>query len=116
MRRTEERLRDILDAIEAIERYASQGRIAFEDQELIQVWIVHHLQIIGEATNALPDDLTGLYPQVPWTQVVAFRNIVVHEYFRVSLNLVWSIAVNDLPMLKDQVGQVLLDVSGGNDR
>jgi uncharacterized protein with HEPN domain len=116
MRRTEERLRDILDAIEAIERYANQGRSAFEDQELIQVWIVHHLQIIGEATNALPDDLTGLYPQIPWVQVVAFRNIVVHEYFRVSLNLVWSIVINDLPMLKDQVGQVLLDVGGGNDQ
>ena len=109
MRRPEERLQDILDSIEAIDRYASQGRSAFEDQELIQVWIVHHLQIIGEATNALPDSLTSLYPQVPWAQIVAFRNIVVHEYFHVSLNLVWSIVVNDLPLLKDQVSQVLSD-------
>ncbi|BDT11153.1 hypothetical protein [Arthrospira platensis] len=42
MRKPEERLQDILDAIEAIERYVSQGRSAFEDQELVQVWIVHH--------------------------------------------------------------------------
>jgi uncharacterized protein with HEPN domain len=116
MRRTEELLQDILDAIEAINRYASQGRSAFDDQELIQVWIVHHLQVIGEAANALPDGLTTLYPQVPWSQIVAFRNIIVHEYFRLSLSLVWSIVANDLPRLKVQVMQVLSEVGGGSDR
>ncbi|MEQ8542154.1 MAG: nucleotidyltransferase [Coleofasciculus sp. D1-CHI-01] len=45
MRREAERLQDILDAIAAIERYAGQGRQAFDEQELIQVWVVHHLQI-----------------------------------------------------------------------
>jgi uncharacterized protein with HEPN domain len=53
VRREDERLQDILDAIAAVERYASQGKKAFEEQELIQVWIVHHFQIIGEAANAL---------------------------------------------------------------
>ena len=46
MRREAERLQDVLDAIGAIERYASRGRQAFDEQELIQIWIVHHLQII----------------------------------------------------------------------
>jgi len=116
MRRTEERLQDILDSIEAIERYASQGRSTFEDQELVQVWIVHHLQIIGEAANTIPDNLTSLYPQVPWAQIIAFRNIIVHEYFRLSLSLVWSIVVNDLPRLKIQVIQILSEVDGEGDR
>jgi uncharacterized protein with HEPN domain len=49
MRDPQERLRDILDAITRIERYTGRGRDAFEQDELIQVWIVHHLQIIGEA-------------------------------------------------------------------
>ncbi len=49
MRREPERLQDILDAIAGIERYTSQGRQAFDEQELIQVWVIHHLQIIGEA-------------------------------------------------------------------
>ncbi|MBD2555161.1 DUF86 domain-containing protein [Limnothrix sp. FACHB-708] len=115
MRRTEERLQDILDSIEAIERYASQGRSTFEDQELVQVWIVHHLQIIGEAANTIPHDLTSLYPQVPWAQIIAFRNIIVHEYFRLSLSLVWAIVVNDLPRLKIQVIQILSEVNGGGD-
>jgi uncharacterized protein with HEPN domain len=107
VRRDEERLQDILDAIAAIERYANQGRQAFEEQELIQVWIVHHLQIIGEAANSLSADLTNQYPEVPWAQVIAFRNIVVHEYFRVSLNLVWAIVENNLTPLKMMVERIL---------
>ncbi|MBD2039747.1 DUF86 domain-containing protein [Microcoleus sp. FACHB-672] len=102
--------RCILDAIAAIERYASQGRQAFDNQELIQIWIVHHLQIIGEATNALSSELTSRYSSVPWAQIVAFRNLVVHEYFRVSLNLVWAIVQNNLPPLKVTVEQILQEL------
>ncbi len=110
MRREAERLQDILDAITAIERYASQGRQAFDEQELIQVWVVHHLQIIGEAANALSSDLMNQYSEVPWAQIVAFRNIVVHEYFRVSLNLVWAILQNNLPLLKVTVDRMLQEL------
>ena len=110
MRREGERLRDILEAIEAIERYASQGRTAFDEQELIQVWIVHHLQVIGEAANALSKELIDRYPETPWAQIVAFRNLVVHEYFRVSLNLVWSIVQNNLPYLKSTVEMMLREL------
>ncbi len=110
MRQEAERLQDILDAIAAIERYASQGRQAFDEQELIQVWVVHHLQIIGEAANALSSDLMNRYSEVPWAQIVAFRNIVVHEYFRVSLNLVWAILQNNLPLLKVMVERMLQEL------
>lgn len=110
MRRETERLQDILDAIAAIERYASQGWQAFDDQELIQVWIVHHLQIIGEAANTLSADLMNQYAEVPWAQIVAFRNLVVHEYFRVSLNLVWAIVQNNLPPLKATVERMLQEL------
>lgn len=110
MRREAERLQDILEAIAGIERYTNQGWQAFEEQELIQVWVVHHLQIIGEAANALSPDLMNQYAEVPWAQIVAFRNIVVHEYFRVSLNLIWAIAQNNLPPLKVTVERILQDL------
>jgi uncharacterized protein with HEPN domain len=71
MRREAERLQDILDAIAAIERYASQGRQAFDEQELIQVWVIHHLQIIGEAANSLSGDLMNRYSEVPWAQIAS---------------------------------------------
>jgi uncharacterized protein with HEPN domain len=107
MRREAERLQDIWDAIAAIERYTSQGRQTFDRQELIQIWVVHHLQIIGEAANSLSADLMNQNADMPWAQIIAFRNIVVHEYFRVSLNLVWAIVQNNLPPLKVTVGRML---------
>jgi uncharacterized protein with HEPN domain len=110
MRREAERLQDILDAIAAIERYASRSKQAFDEQELIQIWVVHHLQIIGEATNALSSELTSQYSEVPWVQIVAFRNFVVHEYFRVSMNLVWAIVQNNLPPLKVTVESILQEL------
>ena len=80
MRDPQERLRDILDAIARIERYAARGREAFEQDELIQVWIVHHLQVIGEAAAQLGQNFHDAHPEVPWPQIVAMRNILVHKY------------------------------------
>ena len=56
MRSTELRLRDVLSAIQQIEKYASRGEKAFLNDELVQDWILRRLQIIGEACAALPDD------------------------------------------------------------
>jgi uncharacterized protein with HEPN domain len=61
MRDYNERLLDILEAIERIEKYAARGREAFEHDELIQTWMIHHLQIIGEAASALPDSIREKY-------------------------------------------------------
>jgi len=55
MRDPQERLRDILEAISAIERYPGRGRASFAQDELLQVWFVHHFQIVGEAARALPE-------------------------------------------------------------
>jgi uncharacterized protein with HEPN domain len=111
MRREDERLRDILDAIVSIERYTNQGKTAFDEQELIQVWMVHQLQIIGEAANALSMETLNNYPEIPWKQIIGFRNLVVHEYFRVSLNLVWSIVQNNIPPLKLTIERIVEDFS-----
>ena len=82
MRDKAERLHDILDAIAHIHRYAEQGRTAFESDELIQVWVVHHLQILGEAASQLGRDFHEANENVPWPQIVAMRNILVHRYYR----------------------------------
>lgn len=75
MRDPRERLRDMLEAIEHIERYASRGRDAFERDELIQVWIVHHLEVIGEAVVHLGRNFHDVHPEVPWLQIVAIRRM-----------------------------------------
>jgi uncharacterized protein with HEPN domain len=103
MRDYNERLLDILEAIENIEKYASRGHEAFEHDELIQTWILHHLQIIGEATSALPDSFRDKYPEVPWSKIIGMRNILVHNYFGVDIDVVWAVVVNDIPDLKQKI-------------
>lgn len=107
MRDDRERLRDILEAITQIEKYAVRGEKEFQQNELIQIWIVHYLQIIGEASSSISKKLTNKYSKVPWAEIIAFRNILVHEYFRVDLQAVWKIVVRDLPDLKEQVKIIL---------
>lgn len=100
MRSDAERLKDILDAIEKIERHASKGREVFENDELIQVWTVHHLQIIGEASSKLSASVREQYPAIPWPEIVAMRNLIIHAYFGIDLGEIWATVINDLPQLK----------------
>ena len=111
MRDDRERLLDILEAIERIEKYTSKGREVFEDDELIQTWVVHHLEIIGEATRALSSEVKQNYPKTPWTQIAGMRNILVHQYFGVDSSAVWNAVDRDLPTLKGQVEAMLAALS-----
>lgn len=84
MRDARERVLDILEAIERIEKYSHEGRPAFEQNELIQVWVLHHLQILGEAVNALRLEFQQGHPEIPWASIVGMRNILVHQYFEID--------------------------------
>jgi uncharacterized protein with HEPN domain len=107
VRSDDERLRDIAEAIERIERHTKAGRAAFDRDELIQNWVVHHLQIIGEAARRLSDDWKAARPEVPWRAIVGMRHILVHSYFEVDENVVWLTVENDLPRLKHVVDGAL---------
>ncbi len=107
MRDARERLQDIVEAIDRIERYVSRGRDAFEEDELIQNWFIRHLQIIGEAARGLPQDVRDRTPQVPWSKIIGMRHILVHGYFRIDTDVVWQVAARDLPQLKAKVEQAL---------
>jgi uncharacterized protein with HEPN domain len=107
MRDPAERLRDILDAIANIERYAVRGRQAFESDELIQNWFVRHLQIIGEAAYALPKELRDQRPDIPWNEIIGMRHILVHDYFVIDIDIVWDAVDRDLPDLKGKVEGLL---------
>lgn len=101
-------LGDLLEAITRIERYVAEGRSRFDADELVQTWVVHHLQIIGEAARKLSPEARDRAPDLPWPQIIAMRNILVHDYFGVNLDTVWSTVESDLPILKSRV-QALLE-------
>ncbi|MBI5115836.1 DUF86 domain-containing protein [Candidatus Poribacteria bacterium] len=107
MRRDKDRLLDILEAIENIQKRLTAGRDAFFKDDLLQVWAVHHIQIIGEATANVSANLRNKHPQIPWADVVSMRNVLVHEYFGIDVDEIWDTVTNDLPKLKQQVEDIL---------
>ncbi|QQS45939.1 MAG: DUF86 domain-containing protein [Acidobacteriota bacterium] len=109
MRDDRERLLDIQEAIERIEKYASQGREVFEQDELIQTWVPHHLQILCEAARAISNDFKQHNPEISWVQIAGMRNILVHQYFGIDLAVVWAVIERDLTALKNQVADLLDD-------
>ena len=110
MRDPKERIKDILEAIDHIERYSSQGRARFENDELIQSWFTRHLQIIGEAARLIPEGIRQLAPEVPWTKMIGMRHILVHDYFRIDTEIVWQVVANELPRLKSSLRSILKNI------
>ena len=107
MRDDRERLLHILDATERIAKYVAAGRERFDRDELVQTWIIHHIQIIGEAAAKLSEDLRTRHPETPWSEIIAMRNIVVHEYFEVDPDEIWVTATRDVPELKLSIVNIL---------
>jgi uncharacterized protein with HEPN domain len=107
MRDDRQRLLDIQEAIYQVEKYTAQGRTAFDQDELIQTWVVHHLQIIGEACRGISQSLKDEYPAVPWTKIIGMRNILVHLYFGIDEEVIWSVVENELPPLKQEIKNIL---------
>ena len=111
MRSDAERLRDVLEAIERIEKYRARGREAFDGDELIQNWMLHHLQIIGEAVRAISADLKERNPAIPWSKIVGMRNILVHDYFGIDLEIVWNAVDTDLQSFKKEIERLIPEIS-----
>ncbi len=103
MRSDPDRLSDILAAIEKIEGRTAAGADAFLGDELLQVWVIHHLQVIGEAARSVSQPFKHRHPEVEWAHIVALRNILVHEYFGLNLRQVWAMVEKDLPRLKTRI-------------
>lgn len=103
MRDDRERLLDIQEAIERIEKYAARGRESFERDELIQTWVLHNLQILGEAARAISAAFKQQHPEVSWHQIAGMRNILVHDYFGIDVSIVWAVVERELPVLKQQL-------------
>lgn len=102
---------DIAEAIDRILEYTSRGRAEFESQELIQTWVLHHLEIIAEAAGRLSPELRASHPQVPWPAMMAIRNVLAHEYFGIDVERVWTTVERDLPPLRVAVERLIAEIS-----
>jgi uncharacterized protein with HEPN domain len=111
-----ERVEDYLGHIaEAIERARSYVQPlpdlhAFEQNPLVQDAVVRNIEIIGEAVNHInrvAPEFIAQHPELPWDDMRDMRNVVIHAYFAVDLEVVWRTVQEDLPKLKQQIDQLL---------
>ena len=94
------RLRHMRDAAEKIVAFTKGlAPVDFQADEKLQLAVIRLLEIAGEAANGLSDELRDEHPEIPWSQITATRNRLIHGYFDVDLNVVWKIVTEDVPAL-----------------
>jgi Uncharacterized conserved protein, COG2361 len=72
--------------------------------------VVRNLEIIGEAARQIPSEVRERYPEVPWRRVIGLRNVVVHEYFAVDVEIVWTVVRQSLPELKEALRRMMAEL------
>ncbi len=108
MRSDRVRIEDILDAAEKIGTRLADSFEGFYSDEMLQVWVIHYLQVIGEAARALSPSFREQHPSIPWQKTIALRNILIHEYFGIDMSQVWTMTREDLPRLVEELRKIRL--------
>jgi uncharacterized protein with HEPN domain len=107
-----EYLRHILDEINYIEKIleSTNQNDFFSDQTLKRSF-VRSIEIIGEAAKKIPTEFKKKYPDIEWKRIAGMRDHLIHDYFGVDYNIVWDVATNKLPELKQKIGEIMKEES-----
>jgi uncharacterized protein with HEPN domain len=104
---------DILDEMKKAEILLEDTTYEqFEADFRINYALVRTLEIIGEAAKRLPEDIRQRYPGIPWRGMAGMRDRVIHGYDRVDLQVVWDVVKQDIPHIRPQIEQMLMDYQG----
>lgn len=109
-------LRHIVECIRRIEENVTSGRDDFLVSSTIQDATLRNLQTMSEAAQRLSEAAKSVQPKVEWLKIGAFRNILVHNYLGIDLELVWKVIENELPSLKLAVAEMLQNKTDAEDR
>ncbi len=107
MRDDQERLRDMLEACDAIIRRTPDDADELRRDELLRVWMIYHLQTLGEAARALSDATRSSSRDIPWSEIIGMRHILVHRYFGVDIDLIWNIVSRQIPGLRERIEDLI---------
>ena len=106
-RQIQDYLQDILDAVTAIEQFTTGIEFAAFSENLEKVFAVSRaIEIIGEAVKRIPDSVRSQYPYIPWRDIAGMRDILVHQYWRVDSQVVWSTVQTGIPLLKSAIADL----------
>jgi len=103
-------LEHILESINLIEEYTKgKSEKEFLDSRQLQDAVIRRIEIIGEAIKSIPNDIKEKYNDIPWRNIVGMRDILIHQYFGVDLDLTWRVIKKNIPELKKQILLVKTD-------
>jgi uncharacterized protein with HEPN domain len=78
----------------------------FRESDLIGSAVMQKLAVIGEAAARVSADLRSRHSEIPWSEIIAFRNTLVHAYFGIDWGVVWLAASKQVPVLRSQVAAI----------
>jgi uncharacterized protein with HEPN domain len=111
------RIRHVLEAIVKIHRYtASHTEATLADDEKTVDAVIRNFQVIGDAARRVPAEVRAAHPEIPWSPMEKMRHVVVHDYDRVDLTIVWHTIQNDLPPLVEPLKRLLGDAESSGNR
>jgi uncharacterized protein with HEPN domain len=102
---------DILDAINAILEFKAD--MSFDEycrDRKTRDAIYRNIEVMGEAANRLPEYFKNSHSDVPWSKIIAARNVFIHGYDKIDDTIVWNIVTNVLPELKSKIEKILINL------
>lgn len=106
-----ERLEHIISAIDRIFRFTDEMTFeTFMENEMAQFAIIKNFEIIGEAAYQIDKEIKETHPEIEWRKITAFRHILVHDYYKINMEIVWNAKQNKLEELKIQIEGILDEV------
>ena len=101
-------LEDILEAIYWIQEYMrGVTRENFGTDRMQFDAVIRNLEIIGEAVKNVPDSVREKHPSVAWRKIAGLRDILIHKYFAINIDIIWTIVQSNIPILKTEIQQIL---------
>ncbi len=104
-------LNDMLESTKKIFEFTQEMKFDFfmKDEKTFLA-VIRCLEVIGEASNKIPVEFKKKHPEIPWKEISGMRNKLIHEYFGVQAEVIWKTIQEDLPLLKNRLQKLIMEI------